>query len=288
MQFNDLLRDEGIESKEVLVFRHCPKQPKLRKVLPWLVDQSPDIFNVYQQTQGPKVEKAMLRAKFVASFIGHEAGKAIFVGLYAVNGHRSLSFTQFWQEPANVELKTKYGMRGMTDEHSSMLSFDLVCLEFRTKWKGKLIVCWPGQEVSWWRWADRNRFVIHAILEESALVQDMPSWQRLILTWDELAALPTSWRAKLKEWRGIYLIFDVFDGKSYVGSAYGDKNLLGRWLNYAKHGDGGNKNLKSRDPTTFRFSILQRVSPDMDETKVIQLEHAWMDRLHTRTHGLNN
>ena len=40
------------------------------------------LYNAYQQTQGKVVEKAMKKAEYVASFIGHEPGKALFVGLY--------------------------------------------------------------------------------------------------------------------------------------------------------------------------------------------------------------
>jgi hypothetical protein len=74
MQFNDLLREGGVDPKSVVVFRHRPKERKLRKVLSWLVDENHELFNANQQTQGKVVERAMLRAKFVASFIGHEAG----------------------------------------------------------------------------------------------------------------------------------------------------------------------------------------------------------------------
>ena len=79
------------------------------------------------------------------------------------------------------------------------------------------------------------------------------------------------------------------DGKAYVGSAYGENNLLGRWLNYAARGHGGNRLLRGRDPTGFRFTILQRVSPDMEATDVIRLEATWKQRLHTRHPcGLND
>ena len=87
--------------------------------------------------------------------------------------------------------------------------------------------------------------------------------------------------------RGVYLIFDESDQKAYVGAAYGKENILGRWLNYAKAGHGGNKKLRHRDPSSFRFSILQRVSPDMDAEDVIRFEGTWKDRLHTRDFGLN-
>jgi hypothetical protein len=71
-----------------------------------------------------------------------------------------------------------------------------------------------------------------------------------------------------------------------------DYQLLGesgRWVGYAATGHGGNRLLRQRDPKHFRFSILQRVSPDMDATDVIRIEASWKDRLHTRhPWGLND
>lgn len=121
-------------------------------------------------------------------------------------------------------------MRGLTEEtgRTSCLWFDLVPTEFYAAWKGKLIVEWPPPERSWWRRAHRNRFSVLAILEESALVPAMPEWHNIVLKWDELGVLPTRWKSALSQWRGIYFIFDASDGKGYVGSAYGDGNLLAR------------------------------------------------------------
>ena len=69
----------------------------------------------------------------------------------------------------------------------------------------------------------------------------MPRWDELRFTWGELKILPSKWKAALSQWRGIYFIFDESDGQGYVGAAYGKENILGRWLNYAKRGHGGNK-----------------------------------------------
>jgi hypothetical protein len=127
------------------------------------------------------------------------------------------------------------------------------------------------------------------ILDESTFDARMPNWDEISLTWESLCVLPTRWKSRLSEWRAIYYIFDASDAKGYVGSAYGDTNLLGRWLNYAERGHGGNVLLKQRDPKDFRFSILQRVSPDMDAADVIRLEGTWKERLHTRHPvGLND
>jgi len=290
MNLNDLLLAKNIKPEQVLVFRHRPSEPELNKVLPWLAAEKPDVFNAYQQTQKEKVEKAMLSAGYVASFIGHEPGKALFVGLYSIGVSKPLSRDEFWQVPAYAEMKA-FGMKGLFEDEgrSTVLWFDLLPTDLYVPWKGKLIVGWPPPERSWWRWADRNTIPILAILEDSALDSAMPKWNEIALSWEQLGVLPARWRGALSQWRGIYYIFDTSDGKGYVGSAYGANNLLGRWLNYAASGHGGNSLLRKRDPRNFRFTILQRVSPDMDSDDVIQIEGTWKERLHTRPPwGLND
>src|SRR6266568_8262302 len=291
MNLNDLLRDKSIDLKQVLVFRHRPTESELNNVLPWLASKKADVFNAYQQTQGPKVEKAMLGAAYVATFIGREPGKAVFVGLYSIGASKPLTLTEYWQVPAHIEMKA-FGMKGFRGEDegsSSVLWFDLELKDFYASWKGKLIVHWPPPERSWWRRAHNNDMPVLAVLEDSALDAAMPPWDEIALTWKELSLLPVRWESALSQWRGIYYIFDTSDGKGYVGSAYGGRNLLGRWLNYAASGHGGNSLLRKRDPQHFRFTILQRVSPDMDPDDVIRLESTWKERLHTLPpHGLND
>jgi len=292
LNLKDLLLIQNVDPQHVLVLRHRPHEPELNKVLLWLAAERPDLFNAYQQTQTKQVEQEMTHAAHVAAFIGHEPGKALFVGLYAVKGWKRITLEEYWQIPANVELKS-FGMKGFTGEssRSSILWFDLVLTDFYAHWKGKLIVRWPTPDRNWHRWAHKpkNEMPVLAILEESALDAAMPEWDAIDLSWDELRVLPTPWKSKLSEWRGIYYIFDASARKGYVGAAYGKENLLGRWLNYAEHRHGGNRLLRQRDPRNFRFTILQRVSPDMEPHDVIQLESSWKQRLHTRKpYGLND
>lgn len=104
MLLNDLLVGKGIDPTQVLVFRHQPREPKLRKVLPWLAAEKPDVFNAYQQTQVPRVEKAMLTARYVASFIGRSGGQASYIGLYKIGASRPLTREEYWCVPATREL----------------------------------------------------------------------------------------------------------------------------------------------------------------------------------------
>jgi hypothetical protein len=289
MNLNELFLGKGIDPHDVLVFRHRPNEPELNKVFPLLAADRPDLFNAYQQTHGAKVEKAMTKARYVASFIAHGGGKALFVGLYKIGKTKPLTHAQYWRVPVHVELK-KLGMTGfVTESRASCLWFNLTLMDFYTSWKGKLIVDWPPPERSWWRRAHRNVIPVHAVLEDSALDAAMESWNEIDFTWNEIAILPKRWQAKLSEWRGIYYIFDTSDGKGYVGSAYGAQNILGRWQRYAASGHGGNRLLRQRDPQNFRFTILELVSPNMEAGDVIRLEASWKERLHTRQpYGLND
>lgn len=292
INLNDLLLQKGVDPKHVVVLRHRPHEPQLNKVLPWLAAEKPDLFNAFQQTQSKNLESAMqtlIGKGYVASFIRHKSGRALFVGLYAITASDPLNYEEFWQVPEHIELK-KFGMKGFTEEakREIVLRFDLVQTDFYVDWKGKLIVNWPPPERSWWRRAHRNEMPITAILENSELDAKMPKWREIELSWEELKILPKRWISALNEWRGIYYIFDVSDNKGYVGSAYGEENLIGRWLNYANIGHGGNKLLKQRNPQNFCFSILERVSPDMGQKEITQLETTWKRRLHTYSPcGLN-
>lgn len=293
MDLNPLLTAKGIDPRKVIVMRHRPSEPRLAKVIGWLAEEKPDIFNAYQGTHGPTVENAMKKLSgdgYLASFIAYGAGKALFIGLYRIGDATPMTKDEYDNHPANGHL-FEFGMNRFTPspDRPKILYFNLALTEHYAEWKGKLVVKWPPPERAWYRRAENNVMSVIAIHEESALKAGMPDWDAINLTWDELGLLPANWRNALSHWRGIYYIFDESDGKGYVGSAYGKSNIYGRWSEYAVSGHGGNKHLKNRDPRSFRFTILQRVSPDMDSDDVTRLEASWKERLHTRQpFGLND
>ncbi len=87
--------------------------------------------------------------------------------------------------------------------------------------------------------------------------------------------------------KAVYLIVDTKTGKKYVGSAYGDNMLLGRWRNYIANGHGGNKLLKSLDfeyiKENFKYSILEIFKSSVDDEIIINRESFWKEVLLTRT-----
>ena len=120
--------------------RHRPSEPRLQKVLPWLAVERADLFNAHQQTQSPRAEKAMLRAKYVASFIGHNAGQALFIGLYKIGDHWPHDRNQYRNLPQYQELQG-LGHQGFVEcDRDEVLWFELEQQEFYSDWLGRLVV----------------------------------------------------------------------------------------------------------------------------------------------------
>ncbi len=103
-----------------------------------------------------------------------------------------------------------------------------------------------------------------------------------------------SWRAALSSVAGVYLITDTANGKAYVGSAYGDAGIWGRWSAYAATGHGGNVELRrvlrehGEDRAKgFRYAILEIADTHTDREGVFQRESHWKRMLLTREFGYN-
>lgn len=96
-----------------------------------------------------------------------------------------------------------------------------------------------------------------------------------------------TWVKALSSVNGVYLIKDKVSGKLYVGSAYGEHGIYGRWSAYAQNGHCGNLELRDLDPTNFQFSILEIVPATTTADGVIDCENRWKEKLVTRQFGLN-
>jgi len=290
MQLNDLLNNVGIDPATTLVFRHQPDEVPFRKAMPLVIDQRPELFNKYQSYQGATLEKTMLglRGGCVASFASDGPGRATLVGLYRIEGATPQTRQEYWADPLNIELH-RLGCRGFTDDdvRATTQAFDLIELDAYRDWRGKLVIAFPIIR-SWYLRAHRNDLKVLAIREESSFAAEIGSWDLMDFSWAEISLFRNRLRAALEQWPGIYAIWDSSDSKMYVGSASGGASILGRWLNYAASGDGGNKLLRGRNPENFRFTILQRLSLDTPVDEVVRIENTWKRRLHTMApHGLN-
>jgi hypothetical protein len=109
----------------------------------------------------------------------------------------------------------------------------------------------------------------------------------------ENADANSTWHDKLSSVYGIYLILDTISGKEYIGSAYGEEGIWGRWVTYKETGHGNNQELKKlleNDENykyNFQFTVLRTLPGNLKPTEVVECENLYKQKLGSRTFGLN-
>ena len=120
-----------------------------------------------------------------------------------------------------------------------------------------------------------------------------PGYDKINVSWQELSRVieRESWKTALQNQKGVYLITDISCGKMYVGSAYGENMIQGRWQSYIKTGHGGNIELKTLSfeyiKQNFRYSVLDIFKSTVDDQLIIAKESWWKSVLLTREFGYN-
>lgn len=163
------------------------------------------------------------------------------------------------------------------------------------KYFGRLIV----------RFKNRSQTMVRkarSVIDDCEVAQILPSvfdddifpgYDQVNVSWQDLRRILTkeSWRTALENQKGFYLITDLSNGKKYVGSAYGNQMLLGRWSAYAASGHGGNVELRKLElehiKRNFRFAILDIFKSTTDDSIILSRESWWKKVLATREHGYN-
>lgn len=103
------------------------------------------------------------------------------------------------------------------------------------------------------------------------------------------------WKASLMAVKGVYLIMDTSNGKTYVGSAYGDAGIWSRLACYINTGHGWNDELvktineKGFDYAlaNFKFSILEVFAFNTPDDVILARESHWKNVMLSRQFGYN-
>lgn len=164
------------------------------------------------------------------------------------------------------------------------------------KYFGRLIIRYKNKSQNMVRKAESviEQCEVFQILPEIFSDDVFPGYDRVNISWETLCRVVEyeSWVTALQNQKGIYLITDTQTKKLYVGAAYGESMILGRWRTYVNTIDGGNKDFKSLPPghiqNNFRYTILEIFKSSTADEVIIEREHWWMNVLQTRNDGYNN
>jgi len=176
-----------------------------------------------------------------------------------------------------------------------LMRFDAVGYEFNTlkeyeKYFGRLVIKYKNKSQNLIRRAESviNNCEVFEIIEDIFEDDNFPGYENIDLSWSGLKRVidKKDWKTALENQKGVYLITDVKTGKRYVGAAYGENMLWGRWKNYIETGHGGNTELKMLNighiTANFRYSVLDIYKSTTDDKVIINREHHWMRVLLTR------
>lgn len=292
MRLNNVFLESGLDPCDVSLVFHTTRLQPLRRMLPWMVNQRPDLFEAYQSVHSTPAEKTLSGRRYFASFVPIGEREMLLAGVFEILSSKVGLPQDIYADPRFSELGIAFGASDTAPEanitrNRTQIVFDNKLTRFLDNLRGRLVVDAPKGR-AYIRLAKNLDPEIRALFVESQFEPIMPDWRSLALTAPEIRSIPESWSRRLADWRGVYLIVDQSDGARYVGAAYGKENLLGRWRQHVKNETGITKELAKRETSGFRFSILERVSPDAFPEDVIALERSWMLRLDTIKNGLNS
>jgi len=103
------------------------------------------------------------------------------------------------------------------------------------------------------------------------------------------------WKLDRIGFKRIHAITDVFNGKLYIGLAYGNDCLLNRWSSYVNNLTGGNVELKKvleekgkeYIQTNFKYSILKIFDTKTKQEYILERENYWKKVFETKKFGMN-
>ena len=243
-----------------------------------------------------------------ASFAG-SSGLGLYLG--AVDVIKKISYADF---VSNEKIKTR--LIRATDEvcalykTTEMFTVDDLGLSKRPRpganfwetrindsilpgFENRLVVSWRSRNPMRKTPGDLEMFQVRP----RGYVRDFPGYSGIRVRHDELTELIDNqeanfeWRDKLSTVAGIYLISHKERPELYVGSAYGENGVWGRWKTYSKNSTGGNKGLIIEHEADENFgkncywSMLQALPLNTPKAEVIKAESLWKAKLGTRTRG---
>lgn len=239
-------------------------------------DRKLDLYGMYKQDraaflayQSRQIKPVFGGVDYIVAFVGEDGTLARFVGVFKVVGcNHSFGFYQY----------------------------DLSEIDGYDDLKERVIIKWSNP-ISWHQWIKNDMEVLE--ISPGLHYKRFTDYFDLILDFSELKEIIenqySDWKAILSAIKGVYLITDTNTGMLYIGSAYGEEGIWGRWSEYVlTGGHGGNKSLiplcAEADYALkhFQFSILMLLPKSVTADEAIRKEQLFKRKLGTHSFGLNN
>jgi len=261
----ELLYNRGLDrNARIKLVRHKDNRQDLYN----LFRTDKQAFLAYQNSQSKDVFNGV---DFIVSFIGENGLLSRLIGVFKLTSRQKIADDHFQYQ--SEEVKEQFD--------------DLI---------NRVIIRWENA-ISWHQWIKNEMEVIE--IHPGLHYKQFTDYSDFILNFDELKEIVinqySDWKKMLTATKGIYLISDTKTGKLYVGSAYGEEGIWGRWSKYVlTNGHCGNKTLEQLivdDPThgnNFQFSILMLLPRTITPDEAKKKERLFKNKLGTNSFGLNN
>ena len=247
----------------------------------FLDHQNDGLFEDYVREHTPVNANLLMQADYVIVFVA-DGKYSRFAGVYRVLGE---------EKSARVQSDGK---------KDDTIFVEVERLKTFESLGGRVLVDWGGLAAQrWLQWFKGDKEVLR--IDEGIIRLMIPfhSYNDVLLSFKELKNLidtdNVEWRDKLKVVNGIYGIADQSNGKLYVGSAYGNESIWGRWKVYVEtNGHGNNdmlvdliRNNKDYAWGHFQWFILETFPLDVTDDFAIHRENLYKEKLCTRKFGYN-
>ncbi|MCR5020857.1 GIY-YIG nuclease family protein [Ruminococcus sp.] len=279
LYFSDILKKVGLDPKKVKLIRHAYSHKNFKK----LAERN----MIYEYTRHQRKDFS----KGYDYWVVFISGKGTLAQLYTVYkaGNYVPDTPDMIPEGSTEEEAGKYTGDGAI--------YELTRLDILKEYEGKLTIDWGPSTRKWDQKGTTEKPVISIMPDQKKVFM---GYDEVLLSYDQLKEIVDNkeiyeaWHIALKSVNAIYLIVDTETGKQYVGSAYGEDGLFGRWCCYVNSHHGNNKKMKElicnypERYHAFQFSILQILPKTIITEDVVKIENKWKARLLSKKFGMND
>ena len=250
------------------------KQHKDKNLFDLFLDhQNDNLFDDYVREHTPVNAKLLMQTDYVVVFVA-DGKYSRFAGVYQVFGKDFKNKDKIFVEVRVLDVFRQFG--------------------------GRVLVDWGVMAAQrWLQWFKNDKNIIQ--IDEGIIRMMIPfkTYNDVLLDFKELKNIVDTdnaeWREKLKAVNGIYGISDKSNGRLYVGSAYGEEGIWGRWKDYAETKGHGNNDMLvdiiKQNPDyawdNLQWFILETFSLDVTDAYAVERENLYKLKLCTRRFGYN-